>query len=96
MTICSEIEKSHKTLANNFQMKSALASVNFLLFSLTKLTSCSLLKFECTWHTAYSWNIMCQKWEGNCGLWVLNEMILKKYAESLKKIMGAVWELPAK
>ena len=28
---------------------------------------------------------MCQKWEGNCGLWVPNEIILKKYAESLKK-----------
>ena len=39
---------------------------------------------------------MCQKWEGDCGLWVLNEIIFKKYAESLKKIMGAVWELPAK
>ena len=34
---------------------------------------------------------MCQKWEDNCGLWVLNEMILKSYAESLKKkIMGGV------
>ena len=39
---------------------------------------------------------MCQKWEGNCGLWVLNEIILKKYVESLEKIVGAVWELPAK
>ena len=39
---------------------------------------------------------MCQKWEGDCGLWVLNEIILKIYAESLKKIVGAVWELPAK
>ena len=39
---------------------------------------------------------MCQKWEGDCGLWVLNEIILKNYAESLKKIDGAVWELPAK
>ena len=29
-------------------------------------------------------------------MWVLNEIILKKYAESLKKIVGAVWELPAK
>ena len=27
---------------------------------------------------------MCQKWEGDCGLWVLNEIILKRYAESLK------------
>ena len=47
-------------------------------------------------HTAYSWNIMCQKWEGDCGLWVSNEIILKKYVENLKKIVGAVWELPAK
>jgi hypothetical protein len=28
---------------------------------------------------------MCQKWEGDCGLWVLNEMVFKTYAESLKK-----------
>ena len=47
-------------------------------------------------HTPYSWNIMWQKSEGNCGLWVLNEIIIKKHAESLKKIVGAVWELPAK
>ena len=40
--------------------------------------------------------ILCVKWEGNCGLWVLNEIIKKMYTESLKKIMGAVWELPAK
>ena len=39
---------------------------------------------------------MCQKWEGNCGLWVLHEMIKKIYTESLKKIVGAVWELLAK
>ena len=42
---------------------------------------------------------MCQKWEGDCGLWVFNvliKMIKKTYAESFKKIVGAVWELPAK
>ena len=39
---------------------------------------------------------MCQKWEGDCGLWVLNEMIKKRSTESLKKIVGAVWELPDK
>ena len=39
---------------------------------------------------------MCQKWEGDCGLWVHNEMIKKIYAESLKKNVGAVWKLPAK
>ena len=32
---------------------------------------------------------MCQKWEGDFGLWVLNEIIFKKYAERLKKIVGA-------
>ena len=47
-------------------------------------------------HTAYSWNIMCQKWEGDCGLWVLNKTIKKIYLENLKKIVGAVCELPAK
>ena len=39
---------------------------------------------------------MCQKWEGDRGLWVPNKIILKKYAEILKKILEAVWELPAK
>ena len=39
---------------------------------------------------------MCQKWEGDCGLWVLIEIIKKICTESLKKIVGAVWELPAK
>ena len=34
---------------------------------------------------------MCQKWEGDCGLWVLNEIIKNKYAESLKKFVGALW-----
>ena len=36
---------------------------------------------------------MGQKCEGN---WVLNEILKKTYAENLKKIVGAVWELPAK
>ena len=47
-------------------------------------------------HTTYSRNNMCQKCGGNCGLWVLHEMIQKKYPESLKKIVGALRELPAK
>ena len=29
-------------------------------------------------------------------LWVLNEIIKKRYPEYLKKIMGTVWEFPAK
>ena len=39
---------------------------------------------------------MGQKCEGDCGLWVLDEILKKIYAENLKKIMGAVWEIPAK
>ena len=39
---------------------------------------------------------MSQKWEGDCGLWVLTKIIKKVYTESLKKIVGAFWELPAK
>ena len=45
---------------------------------------------------SYSRNNMRQKCGGYCGLWILNEIIKKTYAESLKKIVGAVWELPAK
>ena len=33
---------------------------------------------------------MGQKCEGDCGLWVLNEIIKKMYPENLKKIVGAV------
>ena len=47
-------------------------------------------------HTACIRNNMGQKCEGNCGLWVLNEIIKKIYPENLKKILGAVKELPAK
>ena len=47
-------------------------------------------------HTTYSRNNMGQKCEGNCGLWVLNEIIKKIYPENLKKNVGAIWELPAK
>ena len=40
---------------------------------------------------------MGQKCEGNCDLWVLNEIIKKIYPENLKKKnVGAVLELPDK
>ena len=48
-----------------------------------------------TAHTIYTRKNMGQKCEGNCGLWVLNEILEKTYPENLKKIVGAVWELPA-
>ena len=44
-----------------------------------------------TLHTTYSRNNMGQKCEGNCGLWVLNEILKKIYPENLKKIVGPVW-----
>ena len=47
-------------------------------------------------HTIYTRNNMGQKCEGNCGLWVLNKILKKTYPEILKKIVGAVWEIPAK
>ena len=47
-------------------------------------------------HTTYSRNNMCQKCGGNCGLWVPLEIIQKIDPENMKKIVGAVWELPAK
>ena len=37
---------------------------------------------------------MGQKCEGNCGLWVLNKILKKTYPAILKKIVGAVWEIP--
>ena len=53
------------------------------------------LSFD-TLHTIYTRDNMDQKCEGNCGLWVPNEIFKKSYPESLKKIVGAVWESPAK
>ena len=47
-------------------------------------------------HTIYTRNNMGHKCEGNCGLLVLNEILKKTYPEYLKKIVGAVWKLPAK
>ena len=47
-------------------------------------------------HTIYTRNNMGQKCEGNCGLWVPNEIFKESYPENLKKIVGAVLELPAK
>ena len=50
-----------------------------------------------TSHTTYTRNSMSQKCEGNCGLWVLNEIIKKKnILNNLKKIVGDLWELLAK
>ena len=38
---------------------------------------------------------MCQKCGYKSGLWVLHEIVNKTYAENMKEIVGAVWELPA-
>ena len=47
-------------------------------------------------HTTYVRNNLRQKCGVNCGFWVLNEINKTNYPESIKKIVGAVWELPAK
>ena len=39
-------------------------------------------------HTIYIRNDMGQKCEGNCGLWVLNEILKKTNPENLKKNRG--------
>ena len=39
-------------------------------------------------HTTYSRNNMGQKCEGNCGLWVLNEIIEKKKSWKFEKNHG--------
>ena len=62
----------------------------YLVFILLFLISCAHS------HYTYSWNIKWQKCAGISGLWVLNEIIQKKYPENMKKIVGAVWKLPAK
>ena len=51
-----------------------------------------ILQFEHLFrmHTIYTRNNMGQKCEGNCGLWVPNEILKKSYPENLKKIVGAV------
>ena len=43
-----------------------------------------------TTHAIFTRINMDQKCEGNCGLWVLNEILKKTYPENLKKIVGAV------
>ena len=44
----------------------------------------------------YTGNNMCQKCGHNSGLRALHEIMNKVYAENMKKIVGAVWQLPAK
>ena len=72
----------------------AQEKIKLLFHELSKMQVLSLI---CnTYHTIYTRNNMGQKCEGNCGLWVLNEILKKSNPENLKKIVGAVWELPAK
>ena len=91
------------TKVSFFSCKQYLATLSSLgcppyLSSLSfspKLYIPSAIKLKYT-HTIYTRNNMRQKCEGICGLWVLNEILKKTYPENLKKILGAVWELPAK
>ena len=68
----------------------------FLLIKRWSEAESFTIKVKFTTHTIYIRNNMGQKCEGNCGLWVLHEILKKTYPENLKKIVGAVWELPAR
>ena len=54
-----------------------------------KFSQILLLEILYVLHTTYSRNNMCQKCGGDCGLWVLHEIILKTYPENLKKNCGS-------
>ena len=60
---------------------------NFGVFKFSKREPNSLNDF-CPKHTIYDRNNMSQKCEGNCGLWVLNEILKKTHPENLKKNRG--------
>ena len=73
----------------------------FFLVFFIEILYCVLSKVVVLWnanavHTIYTRNNMGQKCEGNCGLWVLNDVLQETYPENLKKNVGAVWELPTK
>ena len=51
------------------------------------------LRRVCEHHTIYTRNNMDQKCEGNCGLWVLNEMTKKISPGNLKKNCGCRLEV---
>ena len=54
--------------------------------------------FACynTNHTTYIRNNMCPKCGGKSGLWDNFFRLEENYAENMRKIVGALWELPAK
>ena len=68
-----------------------ISNKNISTSHFTKLLK--LQRFVSTW--TYSRYNMGQKCEDTYGLWVLNVIMKKIYPENLKKIMGAIWELPA-
>ena len=76
-------KKSEKA---NLSNKHAILSVKFLDTRKGAIKNFSQARPKLK-HTTYTTNNMGQKCEGNCGLWVLNEKIFKKYPENLKKIL---------
>ena len=82
-------------------LKSSLIIMGFWMIKLDFLTPQSQSLFSKLYlllllHITYSWFIMGLKSEGNCGLWIFDKIMIKICTESLKKIVGAVWEIPAK
>ena len=78
-------------LNNDYKLESAATLAWPVDHSFVDLTSplaeTTHSKQELALHTIYTRNNMGQKCEGNCGLWVLNEILKKTYAENLKKIV---------
>ena len=103
LSFCIKLGRLYPIIIITFEIKSTLyldTKCNFILKQFIHLHTiffkCALSLEAQTIHTIYIRNNMAQKCEGNCGLWVLHEILKKTYPEILKKIVGAVWELPAR
>ena len=57
-----------------------------------KILSIATLTARTYLHTLPVAEILYVKMGVDCGLWVPNKILLKKYTESLKKNVGAIWE----
>ena len=92
---CSKIKYLKGTNSTFFSIHQLVWSDIYLQMAVKLLNIKERNQKQCG-HTTYRWNIKGQKCAGISGLWVLNEIIQKKYPENMKKIVGAVWKLPAK
>ena len=78
--LCTNIYNSGKLKILNFSKKHSDRETVFKPHQLTSYP----------WHTAYNWNIKCQKCAGMGLNGFIFKKIIKNYAENMKKIVGAV------